>query len=134
MGNCEINIRIGSASVEFCKVCVHSESIKSDKTFKDGAYLCWLGPDGGVLTEKGCKGFEKGVRHNSHSEGIYRKVIQAEIKAKIEEDEKIWYKRACKAGICPKCGSEVGILVPLNPSTSARYGCVGCPFDITFRT
>jgi len=68
-------------------------------------------------------------KHSYGSDEIYMKVMRAE----IEKEKKEWYLRACKVGICPKCGCEVKEYSPFTYDDDVLYNqeykCTNCSFD-----
>ena len=61
-------------------------------------------------------------------EEIFQKVIQAETELKAIKKERSWHLRACRAGICPECGTEIS---PHNDKDLyTEYKCSKCSFSI----
>ena len=66
------------------------------------------------------------------SNEICKRVIEAENELKSQGEKEDWYRRACKTGICPKCGNKVESYIPQSPyaTYTQQYKCTVCPFDI----
>jgi hypothetical protein len=64
--------------------------------------------------------------HKYSSNEIHQRVIQAEKETEEKGKRRRWYLRACKAGVCPKCGKRVKN-IDFYPNS---YECKSCSFKI----